>query len=1129
MQSVRIFKLTFLLLLVQTLHLSAQVQKMDFTSAPDNLTELFSFMKEHFGYRFFYNNDVVKPDLKVKLTEKEYAISDLLKELSLQTGLTFSIKENNLIVVEDNRKPADFSGVVTGIVRDSKTGETIPGVNVLVLSSRDGAATDQSGKFSVRTGIENDTLAFSCIGYLLQQVAVKKKSRLDVFLVEESKKLEEVVVTALNVNRTKNSLGYSVSTVKGDDINKARDNNVINSLAGRVAGLQITKSSTGVDGSTRVVLRGISSINGENRPLIVVDGIPVDAGHGGGGRWGGTDGGDALSDINPGDIESMSILKGAGAAAAYGSRGANGVVLITTRKGSLKKGLGVTFNMNYSSDNPLLYPELQNDYGHGAFGRYPSSQPDAGMPWAWSYGSRMNGESLPNFWGGTSTYTPRPNNYKDFFRPGSSFVNSIILESGNETSSVRASVTTQKSEGIVPLNGLNRQTINLRGFSKIKGILELDAKITYIHSRAENRPEVAEGANNPGYYLSIMPRNMLNSELNEHRAMANGQEWLWTTDGYTHNPYWQLYNKFNSNEKHRTQGVFSTKINFRPGFNLLLRSGMDFTSYGSLSHAAIGDQGGGTGGIGNSMGTDLEWNSDFLFTYVPAIQGDFSCSFNLGGNIRYNQGKGLDQWGSHLKVKDFYSISNAGTYGTSQWFSEKEVFSLYGLASIAYKNWLYFDLTLRNDWSSTLPIQNNSYMYHSENLSFLFTKAFNMKSSVLTTGKLRTSYSKVGNDTGPYQTSKYFTVNQTQLPYPLGGYSDVLASWDLQPEITASWEIGTNLEFFNRLFVLDVTYYRNHSENQIMKVPLPPSSGYSSKRMNAAKLNNTGIEVQLDLTPVNTGDFLWNIVATWAKNKSVVMELSGTLESIILDEAWHTTIQARPGEEYGAIYTTDFKRDAFGHKLVDDNGFALKGDYKNSGNINPDWLAGFSNSLTYKNLAVTFLIDMRMGGDIYSMGKAYRSLFGTSVESLEGRDEWYATHDPAFGYTTPLPGVEEKGYVENGININTGMQNTVPVDPLYRWYNLWAKEIGTENIVDATNVRMREISVAYSLPKKILVKLPVTDIQLSIYGRNLFFFYNAMNDIDPESGYSSGNTGGGFEFCSIPTTRNIGFNLRINF
>jgi outer membrane receptor protein involved in Fe transport len=501
----------------------------------------------------------------------------------------------------------------------------------------------------------------------------------------------------------------------------------------------------------------------------------------------------------------------------------------------------------------------------------------------------------------------------------------------------------------------------------------------------------------------------------------------------------------------------------------------------------------------------------------------------VGGNYRYNLGKGISQSGGNLRINDFFAISNAGTYGTAERFSEKQVYSLYGLGSLSYKNWMFFDFTLRNDWSSTLPVANNSYFYHSENLSLLFTEFLNMKSSVLSAGKIRSSYSKVGNDTGPYQTSKYYSVNQSPLPYPTGSFSNVLPPYDLQPEITTSFEVGTNLNFLEGLVVLDFTTYWNNSENQIMNVPLPPGSGFASKKMNAAQLKNTGYEIQLDVAPIQKDNFNWIITATWSKNKSEVVKLTDNLESIVLDEQWYATIQARPGEEFGGIYTTDFKRSQDGKVLVDNEGYALKGDYKLMGNINPDWIGGISNNLKYKNISLSFLIDMRMGGEVYSIGKAYRALFGTSAESVEGRDRWYATHDPATMYTTTLPGITPDGYIENAINETTGKQNTVPVDPIYRWYNIWSKEIGTEWMLDATNIRMREASLGYSLPKKVLSKTPFTDIQLSLVGRNLFFFYNAMNDIDPESGYSSGNTGGGFEHSAIPTTRSIGFNLKVNF
>lgn len=783
------------------------------------------------------------------------------------------------------------------------------------------------------------------------------------------------------------------------------------------------------------------------------------------------------------------------------------------------------------NESPLLYPELQNVYGHGAFGTYPSTLPDGGMPFSWSYGPKMEGQSLPNYWGGTTAYSSQPNNYRDFFQNGSSFVNSVALESGNDVSSVRASFTGQNSTGIVPTNDLKRQTIFLRGFTKLKNIIELDGKVTYIHSKAENRPELAEGGANPGYMLSIMPRNMVNDELYNHQVDENGEELLWTNDSYTYNPYWQLYKRGNTDEKHRVQGVFSSKINFAPVLNLLLRSGMDYSGNSGHSFVAKGSSvsNDNLGSVSNSSGYGLEWNSDFLLNFNPESKGDISYAFNLGGNYRYNTSKGINNYGDHLRINDYYAISNAAKYSTGEWFSEKQVYSVYGLASMAYKKWLFLDLTLRNDWSSTLPVDNNSYMYHSENLSFLFTEAFQMNSPVLTSGKLRGSYSKVGNDTDPYQIQKYYYVNQSALPYPNGSFSDVLPTFDLQPEITKSWEVGTNLSFYNSRLILDVTYYQNISSNQIMSVPLPPGSGYSSKKMNAAKLDNKGFEVQLDAIAIKTNDFLWKIIGTWSKNKSTVVELYGGIQSIILDQDWSTTIEARPGQQYGEIYGYDFKRDIFGDKLVNDQGFAMQGDFVKLGNMNPDWLAGLSNNFEYKNLTLSFLIDMRMRGDIYSQGRNYRDLFGTSLRSIEGREEWYATHDPETGYATPIEGVEEKGYIEEGINENTGLPNTVPVDPIYRNLNIWSSKITTEDMLDGTNVRLREIVIGYALPKTLISKTPLTDVQLSFVGRNLFFFYNAADDIDPESGFSSGNTGGGFEHLSIPTTRSLGFNIKVNF
>ena len=1118
------------LIVLQIGQVWAQSEKLSFSGAPGNLPDLFSFIQEKYGYRFSYNNDLVKPDVTIKLSSQEMTLQDLLKELSAKTGFSFRLTENKLIVVED--LSSQTIQTIMGKVTSGTDNQTLPGVTVLAKGTFNGVITNADGSYQI-TVPSNTILVFSFIGFLPQEIPVQGKSTIDVELMENVTQLNEVVVTALNISRTKSSLGYSVTSIKGDNLTQAKENNIVNTLSGKVAGLQVSKNASGVNGSSRVILRGVASLLGENRPLIVVDGVPVFGGHGGLDRWGrGTDHGDALSDINPEDVDNISILKGAGAAAAYGSRGANGVILITTKKGNLRKGLGVSLSSGYTNDSPLLYPEFQNEYGHGAYGTYPNTVPDEGFPYGWSWGPKMEGQTLPNFYGSTSPYIEQKNNYKEFFQSGHTISNTIALDGGNETSSVRASFTTQNSSGIIPTNDLKRQTIFLRGFTKLKNVVELDGKVTYIHSNVQNNPGVAEGATNPGYFLSIMPRNMVSDDLHTYMEDENGKEQYWTTDPNTGNPFWQLYNATNYEKKHRFQGVYSAKIIFNPHLNLTLRSGMDYQNiymHDQVKRGSRANYPNETGHVGNSIHNIMEWNSDILANYSVKVKKDINLTFSLGGNYRYNNHNSISQGGGDLRINDFYAISNCASYSTWEEFSEKAVASAYGLGSVSYKNYLYFDYTLRNDWSSTLPAENNSYFYHSENLSFLFTNAFKIKSDILSSGKLRGSYAKVGNDTGPYQTQQYYSVMQTPYPYPMGGFDDVLASFNLQPEITTSWEVGTTLGLFKDILTLDLTYYNNNSDNQIMNIPLPHSSGFSSVRANAAQLKNKGYEVQADVKVIKDTPITWDITATWSKNISKVVSLYGDLESIILEDSWIATIQARPGEEYGAIYAWDYKRDSYGRKLIDNEGFSQKGEYKKMGSINPDWIGGISNRVSYKNFSLSFLIDIRKGGNVASMGKAYRALFGTSAETLEGRQEWYSTHDPDYLYSVPLAGVEPQGFVESGINETTGQPNTVPVDPIYRWYNIWAKEIGTEWMLDATNVRLREMVFSYAMPKTLLNKTPFTDIRISLVGRNLFFLYNAMNDIDPESGYNSGNTGGGFEHNAIPTTRSMGFNINIGF
>ncbi len=1130
-----IMRITILFLIAGFLQVSGAAysqQKLDVEVQNKTVKEVFKDIEQHSDYRFFYRDDLVDLNKRISISAREKSIEEILKIILGQTGLNYKITKDNLIVIE----PADVQqGLeVTGQVTSLLDGSVLPGVNVVVKGTTKGTITDVDGKYTIQVPDAEAVLVFSFVGYVTEEVHVAGKSVINVALAENIESLDEVVVTALNISREKKSLGYSVSEIKSKDFDVAKENNIINSLSGRVAGLQITRSPTGVDGSTRVILRGISSILGGNRPLFVIDGIPMESSHGGANQWGGVDRGDDLADLNPNDIKSISVLKGAGAAAAYGSRGANGVILITTKNGSGRKGLGISLNSNYIMETPMVLPKLQNKYGQGAWGQYPDVSGDPPLParndpWTWSYGPELDGTVRTDWAGNETPFSPTGNPVKQFLRNGSSFINSIAVGSSNDNSSFRASFTDQVSKGLMPNNDMNKQILNVRGTSNLKNIVELDAKITYIHNKINNRPYLTESGANAGLSLTVMPRNIGVDDLRTNKYNPEGWEQTWTNDHTYNNVYWVLDNRSNQDEKNRLQTMMQLKFNFlKDRLSLQLRSGLDYVNQAYTETVNVGTYtvSQGRGYMSNSSGNRYEWNSDFLLTYRNDMS-DFIYDLSFGGNYRYDQWKGLNQSGNGMKVPDFYHISNYNEYRTGQWFGEKAVASLYGLGQLAYKNYVYLDFTVRNDWSSTLPIGNNSYFYHSENISFLFADALHLTSDVFSSGKIRGSYARVGNDTGPYQTQQYYSIDQINVPYPVGSVSGQVPFYDYRPEITDSWEVGTNLGFFNQRLVLDFTYYWSDSKDQIMNVPLLPSTGYTNKKMNSGEITNKGIEIQLDgIVLERPGGFKWNIVLNYSRNKSKVIELAEGLEEIRLNALWHADIMAYPGEEYGVIVGIDYKRDEQGRKLIDKFGYAQPGERKILGSINPDWMGGLSNVLSYKGITFSFLIDATMGNQLYSWGKSYKTLYGTGEETLEGRAEWYETHYPGG---IPIPGVDPKGYIESGISEETGEPNDIPVDPIYKWFNLWNQNIATESVLDASNIRMREMVLGYTIPRSALEKTPFQNVSFALTGRNLFFFYKNTMHIDPESGYSSGNTGNGFEHSSLPTTRSYGFNLNISF
>ncbi|NQU55220.1 MAG: SusC/RagA family TonB-linked outer membrane protein [Bacteroidetes bacterium] len=1134
-----------LLLIVGCIMFTSYVYAQDVTLSLNiknrPLVEVFKTIQEESGYRFFYSDDLVDLNKSISIKVENVEIQKVVNELESQTSITFRLKEDKLIVVVPAGEVPQ-SATLTGKVTSKAEPQGLPGVNVVIKGTTTGVITDFDGNFTLEVPDKYVILQFSFIGFEPQDVPVTGQSTVNVVLKENIESIDEVVVTALSIQRSKQSLGYSITQVGGEEISTAKENNVMNSLAGKVAGLQISTTPSGVDGSTRVVLRGISSLSGNNRPLIVIDGIPVSGGtFGSAGTGGGTDMGDALSDINPEDVESISVLKGAGASAAYGSRGANGVILITTKKGTKRKGIGVSVSSNYTVEQASMYPEMQNVYGQGAFGDYPSNvQAIKGTePFIWSFGPKMEGQMFTNYMGVEAPFESQPNPYKEFYEMGTSMQNTVAFEGGNAETSFRASVTDQHSTGIIPNNKLSKQILNLRGFTKLGKVIELDGKVTYIHHNSENRPYLAEDVTAAGWAFNNMPRNISLNDLRNNTVDAQGNE-LWAWDRTAGNPYWGLENKKNSDTRDRVQTLLSAKFNILENLSLLTRSGFDFMNRTGKSYAASGSKNHSNykGWYRQGWENNVEWNTDALLTYKTDLTDDIKMDFNIGGNYRYNQRKGIYQSGENWRVPDFYSMSNLEKYNTSEGFNEKEVWSALGLGQISWKNYLYFDFTVRNDWSSTLPVKNNmnSYFYHSENLSFLFTEMFDINSEILTSGKLRGSYAKVGNDTGAYNLDNYYSVGQSQLPYSTGSMGGTLANSNLKPEETFSWEVGTNLGFWNNRLEVDFTWYDAYTVNQIMRVKSAPSTGWNDRWINSGELSNKGFELQINGTAIDNADGLrWDITLNMSKNISEVISLYEDefqkVENLVLKTSvmdW-AIVEARIGGAFGEIYGVDYARDENGNKLVDNAGYGIRGDYKLLGDINPDFMGGVSNNFSYKNFNLSFLIDMQFGGEYYSHSSLYRDLMGTGVTSLKGREEWYSTHQ-GQGHFLSIPGVFPDGYIQDGVNVDTGLPNDIPVQPIYRHVEtLFNRNIVSDYIMDASNVRLREVVLGYNLPEKWLDNTFIAKANLSLVGRNLFFLYLATDNIDPEAGFDAGNFGNAFELNTMPGTRSYGFNLNLSF
>lgn len=1003
---------------------------------------------------------------------------------------------------------------VTGTVTDQQDGTALPGVNILIKGTVTGTTTDSQGNYQIAVPNAETILTFSFVGYGSVEETVGNRTIIDVTMSQDVTQLSEVVVTSLGIEREKKQISYSAQNVSTDELAEARELNVVNSLSGKVAGLDVVRSSAGVGSASRVVLRGNRSIAGNNQPLYIVDGVPISNF-----SWntpnsenGGVQQGDGIGNINPDDIASVTVLKGPNATALYGSRANNGAIVITTKQGSARRGIGIDFNTNVSMDKALILTKFQNVYGQGNDGVYIKSSEEG-------WGPKLEGQMVdhwspnPNYEGPDQyAYLPH-NNFEDFFQTGYNVTNTLTLQGGSDQVKGLFSYSNTMTEGIVPTNGLDRNNFNVRFNGNLTRKITFDAKVTYFTQTVDNRLSTGDDFNNPMRAIYRQPSNISladtkNFEYFNDEGIRLQNYWNPGTNG-GENVYWMLNRTIRKETRDRIISMGSLKYQFTDNLSLMVRTSLD-KIYDKWSYKqyyntyTIAD----AGNLRLDNNSYLESNNDFLLNYNNLWGGDtWSLTASLGGNLYYQNSETLNTRTNRLLKPNLFVITNTSQILSDQGGSEKKINSLYAFATVGYKSYLFLNMTARNDWSSTLPKNNWSYFYPSVGLTWVISDMIDRLPDFLSIAQIRANYAQVGNDTDPYRLDKTYNFGSGgALGY--AWRSSTLPEENLKPEKTKSTELGFNLNFFKNRLGLDFTWYKSNTYNQLLSIPLPPPSGYSSKFINAGNVQNKGVEITLNATPVIAGDFRWDLSFNYAHNESMVIELTDELdEYTIRDRSWMTTIKVVEGEPYGQIYTRGFMRDDAGRILINDLGLPVTspGQTLPMGNYNPDWTGGLSNSLSYKGINLSVLLDIRMGGDVFSFTEANLTFDGYSAATLDGRD----------------------GFIVNGVSESDGSENTIETTAEAYWHSLGGRNtpIGEPYRYDASFIRFREILLGYTFNINSSV---FQSIDLSLYGRNLGFLYNASEIIDPNMSVGTGNVQG-LEGFAVPSSRSYGINARFRF
>lgn len=1009
-------------------------------------------------------------------------------------------------------------GKATGTVVDAYG--PVVGASVLVKGTTNGNITDLDGNFTLEGVNNGDIIVISYIGYVTQEIPFTGQP-INVTLAEDSEQLEEVVVTALGIKRSEKSLGYAMQQVGGDDLVQAREVNVANALSGKVSGVQVIRSSNGPGGSSKIQLRGSNSITGTNQPLIVVDGVPMDnfTGADNSDYYNpSTDMGNGLSDINPEDIESMSVLKGASAAALYGSRAGSGVILITTKKGRENPGLGITISSSVSAETIFMKPEMQSRWGQGENGIYSSSNSN-------SWGPEITGQTYTK-WDGTEGIMQAYDNVDNYFRTGINATESISFSQMYNKTAIYSSLNRMDDFSKIPGAELNRTNIMLRASSTFgkDDRWSFDGKVQYIKTAAKNRPMTGDNTSNTFRTMYTLPTSL---DIRDFKQVmdSNGEMTWWNTSGM--NPYWMQDYNTNQDTRNRFLINASLKYQFTDWLNAEIRGGTDMY-YTEIQNKLYAGSNNNNGNSNYSLEESRFYENNFSFLITATkdnLFGKWGGTVTFGGNLMSRKSSGITNSANPLIVPNLFTITNASKSNISvtEDFSRKKINSLYGTIGINYDAWAFLDATFRNDWSSTLSDEYHSFFYPSVSLSWVISDMVNKNHNGMpdwfTYAKVRASFAQVGNDMDPFQLFNYYSINSDAFGNTVAEAGSTLFDANVKNELINSWEAGAELRFLNNRLGFDFAWYKTNAKNQLLRIPMDHMSGYTNRIVNAGNIQNTGVELMVNATPIQTETgFQWDIMANFSKNKNTIIELVEGVDKYELGSYDNLKVYAVAGGNYGEIWGTKFQRVTdesspyFGQLLLSSSGTPQgTGDIEKIGDQQADCLLGITNTFSYKNFTFSFLIDCRFGGDIFS----------STNQALQKVGRAAVTDDRSPIVVEGVISDGQGGYIPN----------TQEISAQQYWTAVAGGNTGISeaNLYSATNVRLRNVALNYSFPKSMLSKTPFQQVKLGVSCNNVWMIKSNMNGIDPESVFVTTSNATGLENGASPTSRSYLFNVTLGF